>query len=243
MRKLLRIFGNTLITIMLCLSLERVQAGSEILSETELEQVLSPIALYPDALLIQVLIATTYPVDVVEAVNWSKNNPGKHGDVALKVVRDRYWDLSVISLLAFPKVLLMMGRQPEWVLNMGDAFLTNPEAVMDTIQELRRKARKANNFESIVQKTVVDSSSSTETITIIEPADPKVTYLPSYNSSIIYGTGGAPYYSPRYYGYYRPRYYGYYRPRYYGYYGPRFYNPEFRSWYYWPYGGGYYERW
>ena len=218
-------------TIMLCLPQVGVQAGVELSSETELEQLVSPIALYPDALLIQILIATTYPVDVVEAVNWSKNNPGQHGDAAMQIVRNRYWDISVISLLAFPKVLAMMERRPEWVQSMGKAYLANPEAAMDTIQKLRSKAREVNNFEVSEQKVLVESGTSTESITIIEPAEPKVTYLPSYNSTNIYGTRWSPYYSPGYYGYYRPRYYSYY--------GPRFYNPDFRSWYYPPYGYGY----
>ncbi|NOR79362.1 MAG: DUF3300 domain-containing protein [Methyloprofundus sp.] len=231
MRKLLTIFGNILFTIMLCLSLEGVQAGGEILSKTELEQMMSPVALYPDVLLIQILRATTYPVDVIEAVNWSKNNPGKHGDAALMVVRNKYWDLSVISLLAFPRVLAMMGRQPEWVQNTGSAYLANPEAIMGMVQELRWRAREANKLETIEQKVVVDPGPSTETITIIEPAESRVTYLPSYNSTIVYGTGWSPYYRPRYYDYYRPRYYSYYRPR--------FYNPDFRSWYYPFYGYGY----
>lgn len=229
MRKLLTIFGNTLFTIMLCLSQERVQAGGEIYSETELEQMMSPVALYPDVLLIQVLKATTYPVDVAEAVNWSKNNPGQHGDAAMKVIQSRYWDLSVISLLAFPKVLAMMGRQPEWVQNTGNAFQANPEVVMEMVHKLRSKAREANNLETIEQKLLVEPVVPPETVIIIESADPKVVYMPPYKPAIVYDTWRRPYYRPRYYGFY---------------YRPRFYDPDYRSWYYPPYGYGYgYGRW
>lgn len=209
---------------MICLAQEEAWAGGEDIPAIELEQMMSSVALYPDVLLMQVLIATSYPDDVAEAVIWSRNNPGKQGDAALSVIQNRYWDLSVISLLAFPKVLAMMGRQPEWVQKTGDVYIENPRAVMDAVQKLRWKAKWANKQKVSEQRENIGSADLTETITIIEPTDDKVAYLPPYSPTIIYAPAWSPYYRPGYYG---------------NYYWPRFYNPDFRSWYYRPYRYGY----
>ncbi len=169
----LAIFGNTLFVIMLCLSPGTVQAEDATSSEAELDQMMAPIALYPDALLAQILMAATYPADVAEAVKWSKDNPDQDGDAAVKAVQDKSWDPSVMSLVAFPQVLAMMGEQPDWVQNVGDAFLADSEAVMDTVQKLRSKAKEEGNLETSEQQTViVEEPSSSETVIIIEPADP-----------------------------------------------------------------------
>ena len=94
-------------------------------SKEQLDQMMAPIALYPDSLLSQVLMAATYPADVAEAAKWSKANPGQKGEAALKAVADQPWDPSVQSLVAFPQVLQTMGDQPDWVQNLGDAFLAS----------------------------------------------------------------------------------------------------------------------
>ena len=173
---------------MLCLSFGSVQAEDATFSEAELDQMMAPIALYPDSLLAQVLMAATYPADVAEAVKWSKNNPDKDGDSAVEAVQDQSWDPSVMSLVAFPQVLAMMGEKPDWVQDVGDAFLADPEGVMDTAQKLRGKARDEGNLETTEQqKVIVQQPSSSETIIVIEPADPKIVYVPAYNPTIIYG--------------------------------------------------------
>jgi hypothetical protein len=207
MRKLLAISGNVLFTVMLCLSLGTAQAQDATFSEAELDQMMAPIALYPDSLLAQILMASTYPADVTEAVQWSKDNPDQDGDAAVKAVEDKAWDPSVMSLVAFPQVLAMMGEQPDWVQNVGDAFLADSEGVMDTVQKLRLKAKDEGNLETTEQQTVtVQAPSSTETIIIIEPADPQIIYVPSYNPTVIYGTWWWPHYTP---WYYRPYGYGF----------------------------------
>ena len=125
MRKLLAITGEILFAVMLFLPLGTVQAEDATFSEAELDQMMAPIALYPDALLAQILMAATYPADVAEAVKWSKDNPKKEGDAAAEAVQDKSWDPSVMSLVAFPQVMTMMGEKPDWVQNVGDAFLAD----------------------------------------------------------------------------------------------------------------------
>jgi hypothetical protein len=207
MRKLLAISGKLLFVVVLCMSLGTAQAQDAAFSEAELDQMVAPIALYPDSLLAQILMASTYPADVSEAVQWSKDNPDQDGDAAVEAVQDKSWDPSVMSLVAFPQVLTMMGEQPDWVQNVGDAFLADSETVMDTVQNLRSKAKEEGNLETTEQqKVIVEEPSSAETIIIIEPADPQIIYVPSYNPTIIYGAWWWPHYTP---WYYRPYGYGF----------------------------------
>ena len=186
----------------------------------ELDQMLAPLALYPDSLLAQVLMAATYPGDVADAVAWSKAHPDSSGDAAVRQVANEPWDPSVQSLVAFPAALATLGQDPAWVQRVGDAFLAQPNAVMDSVQRLRRQAQAAGHLESneqqkiIVQPAaptpasstvVVQQPAATQTI-IIEPAQPQTVYVPSYNPSVVYGTWAYPSYPPAYYppppGYY-----------------------------------------
>ncbi len=194
-------------------------AGQQaVFRQEELDQMMAPLALYPDALLAQVLMASTYPGDVADAVVWSKAHPDASGDDAVRQVADQPWDPSVQSLVAFPAVLVTLGQDPAWVQRVGDAFLAQPGEVMDSVQRLRRQAKAAGNLESNEQQTVsvqsVEQGGSTtvvqtppaEQTIIIEPADPQVVYVPSYNPSVVYGSWPYPSYPPAYYppppGYY-----------------------------------------
>lgn len=167
-------------------------------SQAELDQMLAPIALYPDSLLSQILMASTYPGNVAEAVKWSKSNPKQQGDAAVKVVQNKSWDPSVMSLVAFPQVLDMMGKKPDWVQNLGDAFLANSETVMSAIQGLRKKAKAEGNLKSTNEQKVIIEESSPQII-VIEPADPQVVYVPTYNPTMVYGSWWWPSYYPYYY--------------------------------------------
>ena len=100
----------------------------------QIDQWVAPVALYPDALLSQVLMASTYPTNVAQAVQWSHDNPLKQGDAAIQAVSDQPWDASVKSLVAFPQLMALMGENPQWVQNLGDAFLAQPQDVMDSVQ-------------------------------------------------------------------------------------------------------------
>src|SRR3981189_2060874 len=166
----------------------------------ELEQLAAPIALYPDALVAQILMASTYPLEVVEAARWSKANP-KVKDKALEdAMQQQRWDPSVKSLTAFPQVLAMMDQKLDWTQKLGDAFLAQQKELMAAVQRLRAKAQAAGNLKSGKEQTVkveqqdgptVQIIETVEqqdgsTVYIIEPANPQVVYVPTYNPVVVY---------------------------------------------------------
>src|SRR6266508_1236195 len=124
-------------------------------TQQELDQMLAPIALYPDSLLSQIFMASTYPLEVVEAARWSRANPGLKGEEAVNALEQRDWDASVKSLAAFPQVLAMMDQQLEWTARLGDVFIAQEPQVMETVQSLRQKAYEAGNLGSTEQAYVV----------------------------------------------------------------------------------------
>jgi hypothetical protein len=162
--------------------------------QEELDQMLAPIALYPDPLLSQILMASTYPLEVVEASRWSKANPGLKGQDAVRAVEPMNWDPSVKSLTAFPQVLDMMDSKLEWTESLGEAFLGQQEDVMNSVQGLRRKADAAGNLLSSDQMRVGREG---DYITI-EPPAPQVVYVPYYNPTVVYGPWWWPAYPPVY---------------------------------------------
>ncbi|EOG3620740.1 DUF3300 domain-containing protein [Pseudomonas putida] len=196
-------------------------AKDPVFSQEQLDQMTAPIALYPDPLLAQVLMASTYPGQVSEAVTWSKANPKATGDEAVKQVAKQPWDPSVQALVAFPQVLATLGQDPVWVQRLGDAFLAQPDDVMGSVQRLRHQAQAAGNLQSnqyqnvTVQTTTapaaapapapasggtqVVTASAPPTTIVIEPADPQVVYVPSYNPTTTYGTWAYPASPPVYY--------------------------------------------
>jgi hypothetical protein len=164
------------------------------MSNQQLDSLTAPIALYPDALLAQVLMAATFPQDVQAAAAWSQANSKLQGDDAVKAVASEPWDPSVQSLVAFPQVLATMASKPDWVSQLGTAFLGQPNDVMDSVQRLRKQAQAAGNLKtSSQQKVVVEQS----TIQIV-PANPQVVYVPTYNPTVVYGTWPYPAYPPVY---------------------------------------------
>jgi hypothetical protein len=169
-------------------------------NQEELDQMLAPIALYPDSLLSQVLMASTYPADVADAAKWSKAHPDQKGDAAVKAVADQPWDPSVQSLVAFPQVLATMDEKPDWVQRVGDAFLAQPEDVMNAVQKLRAAAQESGHLETTEQqKVIVEQAPQTQqTIIKIEPANPQVVYVPAYNPTVVYGSWWYPSYPPVY---------------------------------------------
>lgn len=173
-------------------------------TQAELDQMLAPVALYPDALLSQILMASTYPLEVVRAARWSRANPGLSGQNAVRAVQDRPWDPSVKSLVAFPQVLAQMDEKLEWTQDLGDAFLAQPTQVMDTVQGLRRKAYAAGNLESDAHYRVEQRGQHI----IIESAYPDVVYVPYYDPRVVYGPWWWAGYPPVYWGPW-PGYYAY----------------------------------
>ncbi len=161
-------------------------------SQRQLDQMLAPVALYPDRLLSQMFMASTYPLEVVEAAQWSRANPGLNGEDAVKAVADEDWDPSVKSLVAFPEVLSWMEQNLDWTRTLGEAFLAQQPQVLDTVQRLRQKARSAGNLHSDQRVSVVDEGSGIA----IEPADPALLYLPYYDPALVYGNWWWPGYPP-----------------------------------------------
>ncbi len=180
----------------------------------QLDQMTAQIALYPDSLLSQVLMASTYPDDFAAAAKWSKAHPDAKGDDAVKMVENEPWDPSVASMVAFPEVVITLGDKPDYVRNLGDAFLAQPGDVMDSVQRLRAQAQKAGNLKSNEQikvsyeaappaeaapATVVVQQAAPPQVIVIQPAQPPVVYVPAYNPAVVYGPWMYPAYPPYYY--------------------------------------------
>jgi hypothetical protein len=171
-------------------------------SQQQVDQLVAPIALYPDPLLSQVLMASTYPLEVVEASRWLKDpqNAQLQGDQLAAALQDQTWDPSVKSLVNVPQVLSMMDNNLQWTEQLGDAFLAQQANVMDSVQHLRQMAQSSGHLASSPEETVATDNSAIS----IEPATPDTLYVPYYNPEVVYGTwpypGYAPYYFPAYNG-------------------------------------------
>lgn len=152
-------------------------------SPQELQQLVAPIALYPDALVAQILAASTYPTEIVEADRWMQDHSNLKGKDLAKEVNKQRWDPSVKALTQFPDVLENMDKNLSWTSSLGDAYANNPEAVTDAVQTMREDAQKAGNLKSNEQETV---SSQGNTI-VIQPANPEVVYVPAYDPWLVYG--------------------------------------------------------
>jgi hypothetical protein len=173
----------------------------------EIEQLVAPIALYPDSLVSQILMASTYPLEVVEADRWAKQNKNQKSDAFAAALEKQSWDPSVKSLVNFPQVLSMMSEKLEVTQKLGDVFLAQQKDVLDAVQRLRVKAQKEGNLKTTKeQKVIVEQPTPTQQTTIIkiEPADPQVVYVPTYNPTVVYGAWPYPAYPP--YPYYPPGY-------------------------------------
>ncbi len=162
--------------------------------QEELDQLLAPIALYPDSLLAQIFMASTYPLEVVQADRWVKDNNGLQGDALAAALENKNWDPSVKSLVNFPDVLGTMSSKFDWTQKMGDAFLSQQKDVMDTVQKLRKKAQEQGNLKTSEQQVVKDDQQSI----VIESADSNGTYIPYYDPYSVYGGWWWPAYPPYY---------------------------------------------
>jgi hypothetical protein len=162
------------------------------LSQQQLSALVAPIALYPDPLVSQILMASTYPLEVAEAANWQKQNSNLSGSALDSALQSQTWDPSVKSLVSFPQALQMLGKDLSWTQKLGDAVLAQQSDVMAAIQSMRSKAKKAGNLSSTPQQSV---SASGQNI-IIEPANPQVIYVPTYNPTVVYGPWPYPAYPP-----------------------------------------------
>ncbi|MGD9592963.1 MAG: DUF3300 domain-containing protein, partial [Candidatus Berkiella sp.] len=188
--------------------------AQEIFSKQQLEQMVAPIALYPDPLLAQILMASTYPLEIVSAARWVKENPNLKGDELQNALQSQTWDPSVKSLTAVPDVLNLLNVHLDETVKLGDAFLAQQKDVLNAIQDLREKAKAQNHLNTSKEQVVKVSNeapsqassapaSNTDMISI-EPASADVVYVPMYDTSTIYGPWPYPDYAP--YSYYEPGY-------------------------------------
>jgi len=149
----------------------------------QLQQLVAPIALYPDSLVAQILAASTFPEQVVEADRWVQAHPDLKGTDLGNAVDQQPWDPSVKALAAFPSVLGNMDKNLSWTSSLGDAYYNQQQDVMDAVQVMRRKAQAAGNLKTTPQETVTEQDSAID----IAPTDPDVVYIPAYDPWSIYG--------------------------------------------------------
>jgi hypothetical protein len=164
-------------------------------SASDLDQLVAPIALYPDALVAQILAAATYPAQVVEADRWMQQHTDLNGDALAQAVDSQPWDPSVKALTQFPSVLQMMDRNLAWTSSLGEACVNGQQVVLDAVQVLRQRAQAAGNLQSTQQETVTTDGQAIS----IEPTDPEVVYVPEYDPWDVYGAPLA--YYPGWYGF------------------------------------------
>src|SRR5262245_30525014 len=173
------------------------------LSEGQLESLVAPIALYPDPLLSQCLVASTYPLDIMEAQQWVSKNPDLKGDALTDAAKKQDWDPSIQAMVALPDVMKRMSENIEWTTNLGNAFLAQESDVMNAVQSLRLKAKDSGKLESSEQMTVETKTIESKTIVEIQPASTQVVYVPSYSPTVVWGPPPYPY-PPVYYPPYTP---------------------------------------
>jgi hypothetical protein len=187
------------------------QSTGAVFKPEEIEQLVAPIALYPDSLVSQILMASTYPLEVVQAERWAKANQSLKGETLTAALEKQPWDASIKSLVTFPQVLGMMSEKLDMTQRLGDAFLAQQKDVLDAVQRLRARAQAQGNLQTTKEQTVIVEQPEAQTTVIkIEPADPQVVYVPSYNPTVVYGSWPYPAYPPYYYSppayYYPPGY-------------------------------------
>lgn len=201
-----------LLALMLALPAHAASRAATPFTDAELDQLLAPVALYPDSVLSHVLIAATVPDEVEAAADWSHRHPDLRGQAAVDAVEGKGWDPSVKALVAFPEVLERMDEDPEWTEDLGAAFLDQEAAVMDRIQFLRDRAAEAGTLEELEHVRVVRERE----YIYLEPAVRHVVYVPYYDPWVAYGSWWWPSYPPHHWAWW-----GGYPSRYY--YGSTFY--------------------
>jgi Protein of unknown function (DUF3300)/Chaperone of endosialidase len=169
------------------------------LSQGELDALVAPIALYPDSLLAQVLMAATYPLEVVQADRWAKANKSLKGDKLEDALAKQDWDASVKSLVATPTVLAMMNDDLDWTEKLGDAVLAQQADVMDAIQRLRAKAEANGKLKTTKEQKVTVTKEADQEVIVIEPTSPETVYVPYYEPAVVYGSWDYPDYPPYYF--------------------------------------------
>ena len=165
----------------------------------QLAAMVAPIALYPDALLSQVLVASTYPLEIVEAAQWLRQNSNLQGQQLVDAARQQNWDPSIQALVVFPDVINRLNSDIRWTTDLGNAFLAQQADVMAAVQRLRAEAQASGKLNSNGQETVTTQMQGDQSAIAIQPADPQVVYVPTYNPEYVWGPPAFGYYPPLYY--------------------------------------------
>jgi uncharacterized protein DUF3300 len=170
------------------------QAPEQLLSAEQLNTLVAPVALYPDALLSQVLVAATYPLEIVEMGQWLKRNGNLQGPKLVDAARQQKWDPSIQALVVFPEVVKRFNADIRWTIDLGNAFLSQQADVMNAVQRMRAQAMAAGKLKSNAQETVTTERRGDRSVIEIQPANPQVVYVPYYDPAYMWG--------PPLYGYY-----------------------------------------
>jgi hypothetical protein len=179
---------------------------SQALTPDQLDDLVAPVALYPDPLVSQILVASTYPLELVQALQWLERNPGLTGAALTQAAEQQNWDPSIQALVVFPDLVKRLNQDITWTTNLGNAFLGQQADVMDAVQRMRLKAEQAGKLSSTSQQTVTTTNDSGQPVIAIEPANPQIIYLPQYDPAYIWGP---PMYYPYASWYYPSAYFGF----------------------------------
>jgi hypothetical protein len=195
--------GQSLVAILCALSLApgdsavyaqpmTTQSGSAdqvapLIPNDQLDSLVAPVALYPDPLLTQVLVASTYPLEIIQLQQWIQKNSSLTGDALTNAVEKQDWDPSIQAMSVFPDLVKRLADDIKWTTDLGNAFLAQQTDVMDAVQRMRMKAQAAGNLKSNEQMKVETKVVETKTVVVIQPANPQVVYVPTYNPVVVYG--------------------------------------------------------
>ncbi len=202
-KTLCRSIGRSLVAILCALSLApgdsavyaqptTPQPGSadqaaSLIPNDQLDSLVAPVALYPDPLLTQVLVASTYPLEIIQLQQWIQKNSSLTGDALTNAVEKQDWDPSIQSMAIFPDLVKRLANDIKWTTDLGNAFLAQQSDVMDAVQRMRMKAQAAGNLRSTDQMKVETKVVETKTVVVIQPANPQVVYVPTYNPVVVFG--------------------------------------------------------
>src|SRR5260370_21980147 len=159
----------------------QARAPAQPMSPEQIDTLVAPIALYPDALLSQVLVAATYPLEIVEAAKWLQQNRNLRGRQLVEAARQQNWDASIQALVVFPDVLSRLNSDIRWTTDLGNAFLAQQADVMNAVQRMRAQAKAAGKLNSNPEETATTQTQGGQTVIEIQPANPEVVYVPAYN--------------------------------------------------------------
>ena len=173
-------------------------AESPKIPNDQLDSLVAPIALYPDPLLSQTLVASTYPLEIIQLQQWLLKNPNLKPSEISQAVEKQDWDPSIQAMSVFPEIVKNLSENIKWTADLGNAFLAQQSDVMDAVQRMRSKAKDAGHLKSTQQQTVETQVVESKTVVVIEPSSPEVVYVPSYDPMTVWGAPAYPY-PPTYY--------------------------------------------